>query len=120
MNAQEVFDKVVSHLRGQGRKSRDSEGCLYRSNPGNLAESLACAAGALIEDSEYDPRMERLCFKGILSKEWCPVSLKKRLESHYDLIWYLQMTHDDYEPERWEARFEIAARRFGLTYAAPR
>jgi hypothetical protein len=53
MTAQEVFDKVAVHLLTQRQQCIDDEGtCRYRYG------GLKCAAGVLIEDSEYRPAME--------------------------------------------------------------
>lgn len=55
MNNQEVFDKVVTHLRTQNRPSfEDHEGCMYRGPGGTM-----CAVGCLIPDNVYDAAMER-------------------------------------------------------------
>jgi hypothetical protein len=53
---QEVFDQVANHLLTQNKRSvsaTDNTLCVYRSPDG-----LKCAAGCLIADDEYDPRME--------------------------------------------------------------
>lgn len=53
---QEVFDKVVDHLRTQGEPAKNSRGkCKYKTDSG-----LKCAIGCLIEDDEYNPKMEGL------------------------------------------------------------
>lgn len=54
MTNQELFDTVCSSLIKQGKPSVSSDGrCLYRSPDG-----CKCAAGFLIPDDKYDPRME--------------------------------------------------------------
>lgn len=54
LNIQEVFTKVVTHLRTQGEPARElkSSHCMYR-----LGE-LSCAVGCLIPDDQYDPSIE--------------------------------------------------------------
>ena len=58
MNNQEIFNRVVIHLRKQGRKSHSSnrlrrDECKYRAPDG-----LCCAVGCLIDDEHYRPEME--------------------------------------------------------------
>lgn len=54
MNLQEIFDKVVDHLKTQNKQAVDDEGdCLYRTQ-----EGLKCAIGCLIPDEWYTPNME--------------------------------------------------------------
>jgi hypothetical protein len=54
MNAQEIFDKVVTHLRTQGKQAKNtSDDCVYRRPNG-----LMCAVGCLIPDELYDPALE--------------------------------------------------------------
>lgn len=51
MNAQEIFDKVVNHLRKQGHRSLSEDGrCLYRGSNGDK-----CAIGCIISDEDYQP-----------------------------------------------------------------
>lgn len=91
MNEQEVFDTVVRHLAKQGAKSAvmkkgetgtSYERCMYRGPDG-----LKCAAGALINDDEYDPSMEGVVF-GSMSKR------PARLAPFEHLINRLQVAHD--------------------------
>lgn len=52
---QEVFDFIWNFITKQASKSTTASGsCLYRSDNG----SLCCAAGCLISDKDYDPKME--------------------------------------------------------------
>ena len=56
--AQEVFDQVSSHLLTQMKKSINPKNpslCVYHADSG-----LKCAAGCLISDDEYTPRMAAL------------------------------------------------------------
>ena len=111
MEAQEVFNTVVTHLRSQGRKSTDHEGCLYRGPNGT-----SCAVGCLITDEEYSPRMERTNVQALLARDETPVSLKDRLLPHMDLLINLQSVHDDYTAEQWEKRLEIVAQQKSLIW----
>ena len=123
MEAQEVFDTVVNHLRKQGVKAqRQSEGstfeddkfCAYRADGG-----LSCAAGCLIHDDEYRAWMENTQFRGLLSMKLTPASLKERLLPHINLIADLQTTHDCYEVNQWEGRFKDTAAIHRLVYTPP-
>lgn len=52
--AQEIFNKVATHLLTQGKRSVASDGsCMYRG-----PEGTKCAIGCLIEDDEYHPLLE--------------------------------------------------------------
>jgi hypothetical protein len=65
MTRQELFDKVAAALIAQGKPSLDPGGmCQYRG-----LEGLACAAGHLIPDEEYQPAME-----GKLASAACEIS----------------------------------------------
>jgi hypothetical protein len=45
MNAQEIYDKVATHLRTQGRPSKKAQACFYRG-----PNDLQCAIGCLVDD----------------------------------------------------------------------
>ena len=53
MNAQEIFDTVVTHLLTQGVRSANGDICLYRGPNGT-----SCAVGCLIPDEMYEPEMD--------------------------------------------------------------
>ena len=54
MNQQEIFDKVVTELFGQGYRSVNSMNmCMYRGPDG-----AKCAVGFFIPDNEYSEKME--------------------------------------------------------------
>ena len=64
MTLQEIYDKVVNHLRTQNAKSLsfvcdtdEHASCAYRGDGG-----LKCAAGCLITDELYDNNMEDLAW----------------------------------------------------------
>lgn len=55
MTRQEIFDKVVAHLRAQGKQAiTDGGTCMYRADDGSM-----CAVGCLIKDEFYDPSFEK-------------------------------------------------------------
>jgi hypothetical protein len=126
MEAQQVFDTVVAHLRQQNSKALMSPGlreslnmdaltCAYRSGDGKK-----CAAGALIEDSEYDISMEGKAIFAILahSDYNCPASLKDRLLPHVKLVGALQGVHDNFPVKEWEEQLQWVAKQFKLNYTA--
>lgn len=122
MTSQEVFDRVVAHLRAQGRKSTamfeaygtTRERCAYRGSDGSK-----CAAGVLIRDEDYTPDMENR------SAEADPVvgALKRAGVTDVSLVGQLQEIHDatniDTPLIEWEPAFRRLADRRGLTYRAP-
>jgi hypothetical protein len=112
MTAQEVFDTVVAHLRTQGAKATDAEGCLYRGPNGT-----SCAAGCLIKNEEYNPEMERQNIGALLGRDSTPIALRDRLLPHVPLLMSLQSVHDDYEAGDWEERFAHVATKFGLSFS---
>lgn len=112
MTPQEVFDKVVTHLRKQGRSSRNGK-CLYRYG------DLKCAAGCLIEDEEYRPFMDGdsdTSIGRILHHPDTPVSMRERLAPHLELISSLQNLHDNRGVPDWENELSDVARDFDLQY----
>ena len=117
MTPQEIFDKVVTHLRKQGCKAlaKTRAGktvCHYRGD-----NNTACAVGCLIEDSEYRPWMEGLAAIAVLKHPEVPASLKMRLKDHTPLLARLQNVHDTVELELWEKEFQMTTERFKLKYS---
>ena len=107
MTNQEAFDKMVAHLRKQGKPAHNENGyCCYRTEGG-----LMCAVGCLITDAEYKRSMEgkgveyMLHFYEVL-QDLDPLVLAE-----------MQDTHDAWDPSHWEKRFADTAARFGLVYA---
>ncbi len=95
MNDQEVFDKVVAHLRQQVVMSRTvtvqdgttfKGACMYRGPNG-----LMCAIGCLIPDNEYIPKIEGKDISTLLIQNFCPDSIK---EMDKELLKTLQSIHD--------------------------
>lgn len=87
MTNQEVFTKVVQHLRTQGVPSEaDAPGgrrCLYRHTDG----IRRCAVGVLIPDSEYKPEMEIQYLSKVAiipSLRFLDFSLLERLQVAHD------------------------------------
>lgn len=112
MTNQEVFDKVVAHLREQGEQAVDSDGtCKYR------AGKLKCAAGCLILDEHYTVGLERKSALHVVVEE--ALSASGVPESAMRLISELQDCHDNIEVEDWEDAFRQTAEMFSLSYAPP-
>lgn len=113
LTPQQVFDRVVAHLRKQGQRSVISTGaglptkCVYRGAGGRK-----CAAGCLIADDEYKPDME-----GRLWGEL--ISVYSVTSAHVELIEALQTVHDGVAPKGWEFALRRVANEFALDYTAP-
>jgi hypothetical protein len=119
MEAQQVYDIIVSHLRTQGHKclldkpitrSGMEITCAYRSSNGDK-----CAAGSLILDSDYKIGMEGIGWYDVV--RW--LSNASELREHSMLIVDLQSTHDSHEVQHWEAHFIRIANERKLTYTPP-
>lgn len=125
MEAQEVFDKVVTHLRTQGCQAFDPDnGCVYRGPNGTK-----CAVGCLIPDKEYTPQMEGQNVSAFVIGKFFDVSdnLSKLIKNHYDLLVELQRAHDD--RRAWfknedgislEIYFKTIAFKHSLIYTPPK
>jgi|SRR5580698_1102592 hypothetical protein len=112
--AQEIFDTVVAHLRKQGCRSEDENGCLYRTPDG-----LSCAVGALIPSQAYSPAMENKSLQKLLDSELLPLDLQNEFMKHRALLSYLQDLHDVSPVSLWEVELSKTAARFNLGYTAP-
>lgn len=107
MTNQEAFDRMVTHLRRQGKRSTDGWACRYRSEAG-----LRCAVGVLVTDEFYTPQMEGMStfqseLRELLSKALPGVSVA--------LLNIMQYTHDVASPGDWEQAWQGIAKQFGLT-----
>jgi len=108
---QEIFDKIVTHLRTQNEKSVDDGGysCVYLSPNG-----LKCAVGCLISKDAYDAKIE--------GQTACNSHVKKALElsgigvdEQLELMLIkMQYLHDDNTPDHWEEEFFKIAAQFDL------
>jgi hypothetical protein len=112
MTRQEMFDKMVSHLREQKAFSVNpgSLSCLYRSVDGNK-----CAIGALIPDYRYNP-----AFEGIGVRH----AMFDFIEADYSFLCAAQsMLHDsmkrlaaDWNSKIFEAQAAFLAETYNLEY----
>jgi hypothetical protein len=107
MNNQEVFTKVVTHLRKQGVKSVNTIGdCLYRAPNGN-----SCAVGCLIPDKEYHCNFEQRTVSELVKSGDFPF-----LDGiNPNLLTRLQNVHDLYLESSWEDLLSTLATKFDLT-----
>lgn len=120
MTDQEIFDKVLNHLRAQGHRATNDAGkCVYRASNGDM-----CAVGCLIADGAYKADMEGGGVYRLLSK-W-PSALGLTIGPHdHKLLQDLQAAHDVHMPRvgfdsptaaDWECEMEEIARKYGLVY----
>jgi len=108
MNAQEIFDKVATHLIVQGERSINDHiagGCAYRGVGG-----MSCAVGCLIPDKAYKQSMEGTTAGAII--EQYP-SLKWMVK-HKQLLSSLQGVHDNHTPMEWRQKLIERAEVFRL------
>lgn len=112
VSAQEIFNKIVTHLRKQGKPAMEKPygTCFYRT-----AEGLQCAVGCLIPDSVYSPKMEYTAASGMI-----PLYPElSNLIPHIDLLEDMQNVHDIRSPDAWEGYWKEIAQIHGLVYTPP-
>lgn len=110
---QEIFDKIVTHLRAQGcRAVRETGDCAYLAPDGKR-----CAAGCLIPPEDYDPKFEGCSVYG--SKIYGYLS-KHYSDNDIFLIREMQDIHDGAAVDDWELRFKCIADVHGLNYHEPK
>jgi hypothetical protein len=113
-DAQTIFDTVVAHLRKQGCKSEDEDGCMYRTPDG-----LSCAVGALIPSQAYSPAMENKSIPKLLESGLLPLDLQDEFTKHSALLIDLQDVHDCSDVSKWELALKATANCFNLRYSSP-
>lgn len=107
LTAQQIFDKVATHLHKQNAQARSSQhGCAYRAPDGRR-----CAVGCLLTDDEYDRGMEGARVPWLIEHGGIP----RRLRPHADLLTSLQNVHDNYLPEAWPGALRDRANTHGLS-----
>jgi hypothetical protein len=118
MNNQEAFDIMVQHLRNQGKQSRlvNSTICAYRTSDG-----LKCAVGALIPDEMYSNKMEMIGIYNLVVNSNDFSELGELFTNiNLELLSEMQNIHDSIvRPDRWERRFRLLAKKYGLKYTPP-
>lgn len=106
---QQTFDRIVTHLRKQGCRCVDGfESCKYRNNVGQK-----CAAGCLIENDEYKPKMEGRCIQTLINECY---KFRNITKENLDLVKALQSVHDCEDVDKWEHYFKKVAEKFGVNY----
>lgn len=122
MNAQQIFDTVVNHLRTQkvpaySQADCQNTGCAYKNNRGQK-----CAVGCLVPENEYSEQLEMKTITQWFECKIAPPTIQKMFdEGHRFLLARLQMIHDcGYSvnnPDSWEQEFRVCARDFKLQYS---
>jgi hypothetical protein len=77
-----------------------------------------CAAGCLIPDEQYSPKMEGI---NVSPKNKCCTEMVEFMEflgHDVSLVCDLQDCHDDHAPEEWEFLFECIAQKHSLKVPA--
>ena len=108
---QAIFDKMVTRMLKQGKRSETNEGsCRYRCG------DLCCAAGALIDDKHYSEAFEGKNVSDHRVVIAIALSLGvANLEYHQlKVIELCQKAHDQWDPSRWAERFEQIAKDYNL------
>lgn len=120
LNDQEIFDKVVAHLRKQGKPSAAYIGFPYKSCLYRGPEGAMCAVGCLIPDDMYDESMEGNDLYSL------PDDVLDYLGEHnLHLLDGLQAAHDMWAEQDTsnmhvlESRLKGVARFFNLNYTPP-
>lgn len=116
---QEIFDKVVNHLRKQNAKSVDpvTNTCLYRGPNG-----MKCAVGCIIPDKDYLPEMEgKTCKYSDIHSEKDGIVGRYLYKNNlpFNLLYELQLIHDEADVKYWEEEFRVLALEKGLNYTYP-
>ncbi|WP_323016405.1 hypothetical protein [Castellaniella sp.] len=122
MKSQEIFNRVLTHLRKQGHASFGSAGdngetCLYRGDNGDM-----CAVGCLITDEAYDPAFEGDDISEQRVLNAVETSIGRITKRQGELLMRLQRAHDfhlDRGMGVWEGQMVCIAQNFNLKYTPP-
>lgn len=111
MTAQEIFDKVATHLLTQNAKAWDdaASACAYRDEHGR-----ACAVGCMFTDAQA-AELIRLG----LNSSWLldlPEEITTLFTGHLDLVSALQNVHDGYQVSEWPCRLRRVAEDYHLSF----
>lgn len=120
---QNLFDKAVTHLLTQGRRSLEYGACSYRGAHGDK-----CAIGALIDDKVYHPEIEGTVFHPeiegravsyeqvqTLVAESNGFKVEDLTVQDWETLTILQEVHDMFEPIKWEEKLKVVAEQYNLT-----
>ena len=119
LTKQEIFDRVSTHLLSQNQKSlldpglQELPGCQVDGHAPRCAyrgeNNTMCAAGCLIRDEFYSPKLENLVADTILVSG---ALIKSGVDMHDPdisaLVSRLQNIHDDIKVEDWPEYLNIA------------
>ena len=109
MTAQTVFNKIVRHLRKQGKKAKASPTlCAYLAEDGSK-----CAVGCLISDKHYNPSIEGASLSALSHDD-----LPAYLSEHWDFLMELQDIHDCFLPDNWNDMWIRLAKKHNLKVPA--
>jgi hypothetical protein len=116
MEAQEIFDTIVNHLRNQNAKStyhsedpdETDPSCAYRG-----VDGMQCAIGCLLTDAEYAQIHEGMSVRSIITSV---PSFKSRYGNHARMLVLFQSLHDEAVITSWEAQFKLIAHTFHVNY----
>ena len=110
MTAQTVFNKIVRHLRKQGKKAKASPTlCAYLAEDGSK-----CAVGCMISKKNYKKAMEGSLLYSLIEKKLLP----RHLLPHAQLLSCMQSIHDGCNVSAWEDAFQSTAEKFNLKVPA--
>ena len=109
MNAQEIFDQVVGHLRKQKVRAinRQTLACAYRD-----PEGRKCAVGCLISDDDYALNMEGRTVYELINM----FDSMRKYRPYSSLLNELQVVHDKTFPYLWESCLREIATLYQLEY----
>lgn len=93
---QQIFDRTARHLLKQGKKSRDTEHCLYRGPNG-----LRCPVGALISNRCYRPGMEGVGASSLFNCFEANMNACGLYASHKGILEVIQDVHDSQNARSW-------------------
>lgn len=116
MTNQEIFDRVIAHLRKQGEPAFDDEGdCLYRTEINGRV--LMCAVGCLIADEHYSENLEgKTIHDDVEVSEAVEASIGK--VGSWRLLGALQFAHDFQWLNRGPSCFREVAKKYNLDTSA--
>lgn len=105
LTAQQIFDKVATHLLTQKQKSRSENGdsCFYRG-----VDNTMCAVGCLIPDELYSKTME---YRTVNNTNFRKLRLDKAGIDikHVTLLTRLQEIHDSQDVSSWKVDLQKLA-----------
>jgi hypothetical protein len=112
MTLQEVFNKVVTHMLTQMKQAAGPDRvCMYRAPDGTK-----CAIGCLIQDEDYNPRMEGRTVYALNSLNMLPDYLVDLKVSSPHFLAELQTIHDSVDPTCWKQSLQEFAHLYSLEF----